>query len=120
MGAALGIVGPPEPPAPGSPGPFAFESRNHLAFLLTEAGWADITVEPDDRKLLLGGGLDAACATDFVLGDVGFRQLLGDLDADKKAAVREAVQEALAPHETSDGVALQAGAWLVRAHCRND
>lgn len=118
--AALGVVDPPELPPPGSPGPFAFENRNHLAFMLTEAGWADLLIEPYDRPMLIGGGLDVEHATDFLLANGMSRRMLVDADAEQRAAVRAAVRDALAPHEGPDGVVLGTATWLVRAHNRND
>lgn len=120
MGAAFEVVGPPDPPAPGAPGPFAFENRNHLAYVLTEAGWADIRIEPDDRTVLVGGGLDADGATDFILTDGMGRSIVARASAEQQAALRDSVRSALAPYETSEGVRMKAAAWLVRAHCRND
>jgi SAM-dependent methyltransferase len=120
MGAVFGVIDAPELPPPGAPGPFSFENRNHLAVLLTEAGWADLSIEPDDRQMLIGGGLDADHATDFVLGDGMGRRMMADATAEQRAAARAAVLDALRPHETADGVALGAATWVVQAHFRND
>jgi SAM-dependent methyltransferase len=38
----------PTPTAPDAPGPMAFADRDRLTTLLTDAGWADVTVTPHD------------------------------------------------------------------------
>ncbi len=107
-------------PAAGSPGPFAFADRNHLAFILTEAGWADVLIEPDDREILIGGGLDLDHATDFVLGDILVQLALAGATAEQQGAARAAVRDALAPYAGPAGVALGAAAWVVAGSCLND
>ena len=64
------VVDPPDGavfPPPGAPGPFAFANRNHLAVVLTEGEWADLSIEPDDRPILLGGGLGMALGSAMTL-----------------------------------------------------
>lgn len=47
---------------PGAPGPFAFADPAHAAFVLTAAGYTDITLQP------MYFGPDAGTAYPFVLG----------------------------------------------------
>ena len=44
--AAQKHLSPQEPPPPGAPGPFAFADRGRPDAILTDAGFADVSIEP--------------------------------------------------------------------------
>lgn len=115
MAAAMSVLGPPDLPPTGAPGPFALADHNHLALVLTEGGWRDLRIIADDRPFRLGGGLNLDDATDFTMSQGMIKRAFGAIDAAKEAQVRAAIRDALAPYETDDGVTLGAAAWLVEA-----
>ena len=87
----------PDPPAPGTPGPFSFGDADHVRAVLAAAGFADVTIEPFETSLLLGGvgTVDAAVA---FLRDTGMgRTLLSEASADVVDAALAGVRDALAP-----------------------
>jgi SAM-dependent methyltransferase len=105
----------PVPPAEGGPGPFAFADPEHVRGILAAAGFADIEVANHEADLALAGGSDLEQVVDFVLqmGPVG--QALRESDATARAEAWEAVQEALEPYITPDGVRLACATWIVSA-----
>jgi SAM-dependent methyltransferase len=116
MSAAIEVVGMPELPPPGAPGPFAFADRNHLAIILTEAGWGDIQIEADDRPIRFGGGLDLDQAAQFFMDDGIGRRMFAEASADDRERAKDKVREAFASYDTPEGLTLNAATWLVRAH----
>jgi len=113
--AMVPVVGPPDMPPPGAPGPFAFSDADRVAAILGEAGFGDVAIEPIDPPLLLGGhlGLDGAVAW-LSEGGMG-KRFLGDADSATRERALGAARAALEPHVTPDGVRLGSAAWLVRA-----
>jgi hypothetical protein len=105
----------PEPPAPGTPGPFSLADSSRLHGILEAAGWSDVACEPLEGLLSLGGRIDLERAVDFVLriGPVG--AILREAGEAALPAVTASVREALEPYETPEGVRLEYAAWIVRA-----
>lgn len=115
MMAALPFLEAPTPPAPGTPGPFSLADRERLTSVLSAAGFADISIEADNPKLLLGGGSDLDATVDFALQIGPTAALLREQSVERVDEVRAAVRAALAPYQTADGIALGAAIWIVRA-----
>lgn len=114
--AMVPIVGAPEPPPPGTPGPFAFADAERVAGILSTAGFSGAAVADLRLPLLVGGGLDVAGTTAFVAkGGMG-RLFLADADEPTADRALEAVREALAPYATPEGVRMGSAAWLVTAN----
>ncbi|MGE0420804.1 MAG: class I SAM-dependent methyltransferase [Reyranellaceae bacterium] len=113
--AAAGPLLPQMPrPSPDEPGPFAFGDPARPRALLTQAGFADIAIDPlDDTVSLSRGGLDEAVEQAVELGPL--RRLLADVGEDVRARAVDAVRAALAKHLTPDGIALPAACWLITA-----
>jgi SAM-dependent methyltransferase len=113
--AALQHVPAPEPAPPGSPGPFSFGDPEHVHAVLAEAGYHDITLDPIEDPVLLGGGGSLEQTMGFIRGTGMARTFLGEAEpAAVDAAVAE-IENALAPFETPDGYRLASAVWLVRA-----
>jgi SAM-dependent methyltransferase len=109
------IVGPPDLPPPGAPGPFAFADRDRVAAILQAGGFSNVAIDELRTSLLLGGGLDVDGVVDFFAeGGMG-KRFLGDADDDVRARAFDALREALGPYATPEGVRLDAAAWLVQA-----
>jgi SAM-dependent methyltransferase len=117
--AAMQHVPLPPPPAPHTPGPFAFADPDRLRHILTHAGFTDISLETHQATLSMGGTTTVEEATDFSLeiGPVG--TLLRTADADTRARVASAIREALRPYAEPNGVRLNGTTWIVFARAGN-
>jgi SAM-dependent methyltransferase len=113
--ALIPIVGAPEMPPPGAPGPFAFADADRVRAILTDAGLTNVELDDVHRSILLGGGLPLDAAVAF-LGEGGMgKRFLGDADEPTKERALAAVREALVPFGTPEGVRLDSAIWMVRA-----
>src|SRR3954470_20797719 len=100
-------------PPPNTPGPFGFADPDHVRRVLTEAGYADVRLDPIDS--LQEFGTDAADAFAFVRTMGVVNGLTQGLDKDAREGVLAALQQTLAAHEMPDGVLFAASAWLITA-----
>ncbi|AOJ34799.1 class I SAM-dependent methyltransferase [Burkholderia metallica] len=96
---------------PGAPGQFAFGDRRRIASVLSDSGWADITIEPVD----LPCALPESALDDYItrLGPVGLALLEVD-DATRRRVV-DAMRAAFEPYVDGADVRFDAGCWLVTA-----
>jgi SAM-dependent methyltransferase len=108
-------VGAPALPPPGAPGPFAFGDADRVRSVLTVAGWSDVEIEDLQTTVNVGGARTAEEAVEFTAADTFGRMLLGKADATQRSAALAALREAYQTHTQSDGVRLNAAAWLVTA-----
>lgn len=115
LGAAFQHLPPPEMPAPGAPGPFAFADGERVRGILDAAGFSAVDIEPTDPLLRIGRGrpLDDIVHMLMQLGPAG--RLLRDASADLQSRVAESIGAALRPYASDDGIAMRGAAWLVRA-----
>jgi SAM-dependent methyltransferase len=112
--AALQHVPPPTPPPPGAPGPFAFADAERVRGILAGAGFAEIDFESRHDTMGVGSGsLDEAA--DFALQMGPASIAIREATPETIAKVRASVREALAPHQTPDGVRLATSSWIVTA-----
>ena len=113
--AVASVVGPPPPPEPGAPGPFALADPERLRAILDGAGFAESALDARDTEIDLAGGqgLEAACRFAVFVGPAS--RLLGEAPAEQRARAAEAVRAALAPHAQGPRVPLGAAVWLVSA-----
>jgi len=100
---------------PEDPGPFAFASEARVRRILSDAGFADIVLEPQDLELDIaaGRGLDTAVRAAMTIGPTS-RILDGQSGAVRAAATAD-IRKALAAHARGDAVPLGAAIWIVRA-----
>ena len=100
---------------PEAPGPFAFASEVRVRRILSEAGFADIALEPHDLELdiAVGRGLDTAVRAAMTIGPTS-RMLEGQSEA-VRSAVEADIRKALAAHARGDSVPLGAAIWIVTA-----
>ncbi len=105
---------PPAPADPTAPGPFAFQDKDRVAGLLSDAGWTNIQIEPLEGPLELPG--------DDVETSAGFMMQLGPLarlireQGVELEAVEGALVERLSEHKTANGrIAMNSACWLVTA-----
>lgn len=105
----------PDPGGPAQPGPFAFGDADRVRGILTDAGLTDVTIEPVERSVLLGGHGSLDDAMEFLSGTSLKRALLADAPPEVLRPALDSVRAALAPFETPEGVRVGAAAWLVTA-----
>ena len=100
---------------PDDPGPFSFGDPDRVRRILTQAGFADVALEPADVMLDLasGRGLDAAVAYTLDIGATS-RALDGVSDL-LRAAAAGAIRDALTPHVDGGRVPLAGAVWIVTA-----
>lgn len=118
MEAVAPLFPPQEPVGLDAPGPASFADPTRVEGILSAAGFLDFKAEEFSRDIVIGSTKDLDDAAEFALqmGPVSF--LLAQVEAgeaERKQAF-EAVRDAFAAHHTSDGVILQASAWIVSAH----
>jgi SAM-dependent methyltransferase len=101
---------------PEAPGPFAFANEARVRRILSDAGFADIALEPHDLELdiAVGRGLDTAVMAATTIGPTS-RMLDGQSDAVRAAATAD-IRKALAAHARGGNVPLGAAIWIVTAN----
>ena len=109
--AAAPPLPPAEPPPPPGPGPFAFADPERVRTILAGAGFTDAAVTPQDLKTG-SGDLDTSVMLSLRVGPLGGR--LRE-HPEQREAVIDAVRQALAQHDTPEGVKMTAGVWVVTA-----
>lgn len=104
---------PEETPDPRAPGPFAFADADYVRDILTQAGFAEITIEAFTTTVHVGDDLDQALE---FLQQVGpLSRALAELEGDAATRALTAAREALASHLTPAGLDLGAACWIVHA-----
>ena len=113
LAAAASRLPPPATPAPppATQGPFAFADPDHVRDILGRAGFTGVELTPHDQKIG-SGDLETTLEIALQIGPLG--AMLREFP-DRREAVVGAVREALAPHETADGVLLDSACWIVTA-----
>lgn len=99
---AVRLVGPPKPQPPHAPGPMAFRDPDYLRRILSEAGFADVAIEPRGFHVI-GRSVAQEAEIAGMLGPSG--RLLDEKEADdatRQAVVKEA-EAALAAYAGADG-----------------
>jgi SAM-dependent methyltransferase len=105
----------PSPPAPGTPGPFAFADQTRVRQILTNAGFGEIDLTSHETQLSMGGASTVSDAVDFSLEIGPVAALLRDADAAAREQVRGSLHAALTPFAKHDGVRLKGAVWIVQA-----
>ncbi len=100
---------------PEDPGPFSFADEERVRRVLSEAGFAEVALQPRDLLLdvAVGRGLDAAVEGAMAIGPAS--RALREQPPDIVAAAAGAIRAALAPFETDGRVPLAGAIWLVTA-----
>jgi SAM-dependent methyltransferase len=100
---------------PEAPGPFAFADEARVRRILSEAGYADIVLTPQDLELDIaaGRGLDTAVAAALAIGPTS-RMLSGQSEA-VRAAVASDIRAVLSAHVRGGSVPLGGAIWMVTA-----
>lgn len=105
---------PPTPADPTAPGPFAFQDKDRVAAILSEAGWQNVAVDAVEGDLTLPGE-DVETSAGFMMQLGPLSRLMAQQEIDP-APVHEALAERLRGHQREDGrVAMASACWLVSA-----
>lgn len=115
LAAATRHVAPPAPPAPDAPGPFSFANPERVRRILATAGFTDVSLEPHEAPLTMGGATTVDEATTFVLEIGPVARLLVDASADVRTRVVGELRAMLAPYASRSGVTMGGAAWIVSA-----
>jgi SAM-dependent methyltransferase len=113
VAATLTHVPPPDPEPHDAPGPFSLADPDRIRSILSAAGWRDVDLQEVKEQLPLGDDVDTAVR--FVRGFRFVQRPLADADDATVARAVEAIHQAFAARETSDGVVLGSTAWVVSA-----
>jgi SAM-dependent methyltransferase len=106
---------PPLPrPGPEDPGQFSFGERARVERILNEAGFHKLRLEPIDRQIWMGPSVADVLAGAGRFGPLARAFAVAEPAAIEKA--KQAIAQALAPHEGPDGVRLPGACWLVQAN----
>lgn len=98
---------------PAAAGPFSLGERSRIATVLRAAALGDVAIEPVAEPLWMGPNVADAIA--FLKATGIGNALLRNADPPTVARVSDAIQAALEPYVTPDGLLLGSRAWLVTA-----
>lgn len=113
------LLGPPEPAAPGAPGPFAWADPEVFRPILEGAGFRDIAWEGRELTLEVGAegdGDPVSRAVQFMLTIGPAAGRLKGAPPELRAEVARLLAPMLAPHVSQGWVRLPGAIWVVRAH----
>jgi ubiquinone/menaquinone biosynthesis C-methylase UbiE len=99
----------------GRPGPFFFSDPARVSAILGDAGWKDVSIEPDEMSLPFGGASTLDEAVDYALQIGPAARAMADAPATLKPALEAALREALAPLATARGVFTAGAIFVVTA-----
>jgi SAM-dependent methyltransferase len=112
--AAVPHVGMPAGVASDEPGPLGLADPSRIEAILSRAGLKQVAVAEVTASIRIGTDVQDAVA--FIRSIPLVRDQLATAPATNQAAAIDAVEEALTPHATPDGVIIPGnGAWLVTA-----
>jgi SAM-dependent methyltransferase len=116
-----GRLDPSEPPAPGAPGPMAFEDDDRLGSLLADAGWGQVRIDAFDFVCDYGfNGTDGVeeRLTTILNGGIGRlakEQLLPRIGVEGWESLVEEVRSELRANLVDGAVRFPGAVWLVSA-----
>jgi SAM-dependent methyltransferase len=115
LDAARALLPPQPPPDPQAPGPFAFAEPGRIRDILGAAGWSEIDITPANAAMPIAGPGELPRAVEFATRVGILARLLAEADHATREAVREAVAQALRPHDGPEGIVLGGAVWIVSA-----
>ncbi|MEZ5959843.1 MAG: class I SAM-dependent methyltransferase [Hyphomonadaceae bacterium] len=105
---------PVTPADPDAPGPFRLQDPDKIKTITAAAGWRDVSIQPWNGDVLVGGGGGAEAAAAFLLRIGPCARAIADQQLDPALAAK-LLSDFLRQHETASGVPLPAACWIVRA-----
>ncbi len=104
-------------PDPTAPGPFAFARPEHVEKILTDAGFANVNVQPVTSQIKVGNDIEDAVTMQSKVGPIA--RVVAELDEVTKVKALDAARDALAEHLTDEGIHLGAACWIISASNEN-
>ncbi len=111
--AAAPHLPPIERPGPEEPGQYSFGDRARIERILKEAAFGPPTLRPLNHPIRLGK--DIADVLDNTARFGPLARLFAEAAPAQIEKARQAIAEALKPHESADGIVLPGACWLVSA-----
>jgi SAM-dependent methyltransferase len=105
---------PPMPPQPGTPGPFAFGSRDDVTGILAQAGWTNIQITPWDGTIELPGD-NADDTADFMLEIGPLSRAIAEQGVDPVQVKDALVAKVRSLTGVEGRTHLKAAVWIVEA-----
>jgi SAM-dependent methyltransferase len=99
----------------GRPGPFFMSDPARVRAILGDAGWKDVSIEPVEMPLHLGGAATLDDAVEYSLQIGPAARAMTDAPETLKPALEAALHEALAPFASARGVFVDGAAFVVGA-----
>ena len=104
----------PAPADPTAPGPFAFQDKDRVAGILSDAGWKNVAIEPAEQAIVLPGD-DVETTARFMMQLGPLSRVLGAQGIDP-APVEAALITLMQAHTTPEGrIAMKSACWMVSA-----
>ena len=104
----------PAPADPTAPGPFAFQDKDRVAGILSDAGWANVVIEPVEQAIILPGD-DTESTAKFMMQLGPLSRLLAAQGIDE-AQVEAALIALMQAHKSPEGrIAMKSACWQVSA-----
>lgn len=102
----------PAPADPTAPGPFAFQDKDRVAGILSDAGWANVAIDPVETTITLPGE-DVATTARFMMQLGPLARVLGAQGIDP-APVEAALITLMQDHKTPEGrIVMKSACWMV-------
>jgi SAM-dependent methyltransferase len=99
----------------GRPGPFFMSDPARVRAILGAGGWKDVSFEPVEMPLHLGGAATLDEAVEYSLQIGAAARAMTDAPEALKPALEAAIREALAPFASARGVFMDGAAFVVGA-----
>lgn len=115
MAAIEDLLPPSAPPDPQAPGPFSLASPALIEKILTDAGFAGISIRPFDFEIRFASSGGVAAAVDVALQIGPASSALAGTDKAVRAAAAERLHATLRTFEKDGAVALGGAIWIVEA-----
>jgi SAM-dependent methyltransferase len=115
MATVLEHVPAPEPPPPGTPGPFAFADPKYVETILTEAGFEGIKIDPLNLTLSVGPALTLEESVEFLMEMGPSARLIKETGEEEKEAIRQSLVKALKDYYKDGALQMKGAIWLVQA-----
>ncbi len=102
------------PPDPYAPGPFAFADKDHVAKILTEAGWTDLAFDRFDFRMIAGAGDDPLSDAMGYFMHIGpAARAMAEMDERQRQQMHARLEDFLPKHVDDGIVSLGSSVWIV-------
>jgi SAM-dependent methyltransferase len=103
----------PDPPGPDDPGPFAFRDPDRVKAILSEAGFTNIELVPNNSALRFEADIESTANRLLQLGPMS--QPVVEAPEEVRLRIRDNLAAAIQDYQTDDGVRIDSASWIVSA-----